>query len=115
MELTYDHKRVQKLFDDFDQMRKETNTVFTKLVKKRVDQLRAFETFADYLQSGLGKPHPLSGNKKDCYGIHITGGTRLVVCPLSLDLSTESLQYCKKILIKGVENYHGSKTTSYIP
>jgi len=115
VEIAYDNKKVKALFSDFNEMKKKTDAVFTKLVKKRHDQLLAFETFADCLNARLGNPHPLEGDKKGCYGINITANKRLVVCPISDDLSLESLIKCKKIIIKGVEDYHGSKTTSYIP
>ncbi len=115
MEIEYDNDKVQQLFTDFDLMKKKTDAVFTKLTKKKYEQIRAFETFAEFLKSRIGKPHSLSGDKSDCYGVNITGNKRLVVKPISADLSAESLALCKKIIIKGVEDYHGSKVTSYIP
>ncbi len=115
VEIEYDNKIVETLFNDFDLMKKRTDSVFTKLVKKKYEQIKAFDNFADYIRSGLGKPHPLLGDKANCYGVHITGSIRLVICPISDDMSMASLQICKKIIIKGVENYHGSKITSYIP
>jgi Txe/YoeB family toxin of Txe-Axe toxin-antitoxin module len=115
VEIEYDNKNVEALFSDFELMKKKTDAVFTKLVKKKYEQIKAFDNFADFIRSGIGKPHPLSGDKDDCYGVNITGSKRLVVCPISQNLSMTSLQLCKKIIIKGVENYHGSKTTSYIP
>lgn len=115
MEITYDNSRVERLFSDFNKMKKKTDAVFTKLVKRRFDQLLAFDTFADCLRARFGNPHALSGDKKGCYGINVTANKRLIVCPVSEDLSLESLKKCKKIVIKGVEDYHGSKTTSYIP
>ena len=115
LEIEYDNKQVKKLFSNFDLMKQHTDGVFTKQVKKRFDQLRAFETFEDLLKSRLGNPHPLTGNKKGCYAISISDSKRLIIFPISESLSQESLKLCKKIIIKGVENYHGTKTTSYIP
>jgi len=115
MEFEYDNDYVKKLFSDFQLMKKKTDGTFTKLVKKRCDQLRAFDTFADFFVSKLGKPHRLSGDRSDFYAVHITGNKRLIIKPLSENLSPDSLKKCRKILIKGVEDYHGSKTKSYIP
>lgn len=115
MEIDYDNKTVKSLFSDFNEMNRKTNTRFTRQVKKRYDQLLSFESFADLLHSGFGKPHPLEGNRKGCYGINIDANKRLIVCPVSTDLSLVGLKKCKKVIIKGVEDYHGSKITSYIP
>ena len=115
MDIAYDNKKVRTLFSNFTEMKKKTDSVFTKQVKKRYDQLLAFESFHDCLQARLGNPHPLEGDKKGCYGINVTANKRLIVCPETDNLSSESLKKCKKIIIKGVEDYHGSKITSYIP
>lgn len=115
MEIEFDDKKVKTLFDDFNLMAKKKGIDLTKMIKKRYDQLRAAETFADYLSTGLGKPHTLVGNRSSMYGINITGNIRLIVKPVSEDLRLESLKSCIKVIIKGVEDYHGDKTTTYIP
>ncbi len=115
MEFEYENDSVKELFSDFQLMKKKTDGTFTKLVKKRCDQLRAFDTFADFFASKLGKPHRLSGDKSDCYAVNITRNKRLIIKPVSDNLSPDSLKKCRKIVIVGVEDYHGSKTKSYIP
>lgn len=115
MEIKFDDKKVQTLFDDFNLMARKKGLMITKMVKKRYEQLKAAETFADYLLTGLGKPHPLTGNKDHLYAISITGNIRLIVEPISKDMSIEALKKCIKIIIKGAEDYHGDKITTYIP
>ena len=115
MEIEFDDKKVQTLFNDFKVMARKKGLVITKTIKKRYEQLKAAETFAQYLLTGLGKPHPLSGNKQGLYGINITGNIRLIVEPILKDLSAESLKKCIKVIIKGAEDYHGDKITTYIP
>lgn len=115
MEIDYDNKKVKMLFSDFKLMSIEKGFEFTKAVKKRFDQLKAAETFFDYLLTGLGKPHPLVGNKNHHYSISITQNIRLIVEPVTDDLSIESLKTCTKVIIKGAEDYHGDKVTTYIP
>ena len=115
MEFEYENPKVEKHFEDFDLIRKKTDGVFTKLLKKRCDQLRAFVTFSDLLQSRIGNPHSLKGSRKGLYAVNVDKNKRLIVQPVSDDLSPESLKKCKKVVIKGVEDYHGSKVTSYIP
>lgn len=115
MEIEYDNRAVEDLFNDFNLIKKKTDGVFAKQLKKKYDQLKAFETFSEFLNSNIGKPHSLSGDRKGCYGINISKNKRLIVKPISEDLSSSALKACKNIIIKGVEDYHGSKTTIYIP
>lgn len=115
MEIEYENIKVKTLFEDFQLMSKKNGKDFTKLVKKRYDQLKAAETFTDYLSTGLGKPYLLKGNKSGLFAITITKNSRLIVKPITKDLSIESLKECKKILIMGAEDYHGTKSTKYIP
>jgi len=115
LEFEYGSVKVERLFKDLNKMKRKIGDKLTKAVKKRCDQLKAAETFADFLSLRLGKPHSLSEDKKGCYGIYVTGNIRLVVAPISEDLSPESLKVCRKIIVKGVEDYHGSKTRTFIP
>ncbi len=115
MEVSYDDSKVETLFDNFNLMVKKIGASVTKSIKKRYEQLRAAETFHDFLTTGLGKPHLLKGNKSDCYGISVTGNVRLLVKPIAVDFSAEALRKCTKVIIKGVEDYHGDKVTTYIP
>lgn len=115
MEIKFDNKKVKALFNDFTLMATKKGLKITKTIKRRYEQLKAAETFADYLLTGLGKPHKLSGNKQGTYGISITGNIRLIVKPLVKDLSAGSLSKCKEVIIKGAEDYHGGKITTYIP
>lgn len=115
MEIEFDDEKVKTLFEDFNVMVRKKGIDITKAVKKRYEQLKAAETFADYLLTNLGKPHSLTGNKKGLYGVSITGNIRLIIEPVSKDLSMESLKQCTKVIIKGAEDYHGDKITTYIP
>lgn len=115
MEIIYDNKMVKTLFDDWNLMARKKGSEFSRAVKKRYDQLKAAETFADYLKTGLGKPKPLSENKAGLYSVRITANKRLIVQPDIDDLSLEGLKKCTKVIIKGAEDYHGTKVTTYIP
>ena len=78
-----------------------------KTVKQRYNQIEACENFKEYMNTGLGIPHPLSNKLKDYYAIRITGNYRLIVRPESLSSD--------KIIIKGVLDYHGDKNEWIIP
>ena len=119
MEILYDDKRVEILFDNFAEMASLKGKELTKKIKTRYEQLRAAETFYDYYKTGLGKPHRLEHDKNNLYAIRLTGNIRLLVRPVveNEDYSVESLKKCRKVTIIGVEDYHGKKKKSrtYIP
>lgn len=104
MEIIFE-ANVKKYFEDYSIMINEIGTNLTKSTKKRVDQLKASKTLQKYLTYKLGSPHPLHGNLEGCIGVSITGNFRLVFLPINE----------KKIKIKGVVDYHGSKENWLIP
>ncbi|MGI6787236.1 MAG: hypothetical protein ACOX5X_01595 [Acholeplasmataceae bacterium] len=115
MKIKYDNKKVQTLFEDFELMAKNKGIKTTRMIKKRYNELLAATTFYEYRSYGLGKPHPLTQNKKGLYAVWVTNNIRLIIEPIAKDLSDEELMKCTEVIIKGAEDYHGSKTTTYIP
>jgi len=115
VKLGYENPSVERCFSDFDLMRRKIGNDLARGAKKRHDQLRAAANFSIYLNTGLGKPHPLFGNLKGYYGISISGNIRLVVKPDAESLDPDSLKKCDSILIKGVMDYHGQKHEWLIP
>ena len=75
-------------------------------MKKRFDHLRAADNFYIFLNTGLGKPHPLT-NMEGCYGVHVTANWRLIIKPIADSTSLEALKKCDTVQIKGVVDYHG--------
>lgn len=115
MKLEYGNAVVEKYFSNFNLFKKDKGSNLARTTKKRCDQLKAAKNFGIYLSTGLGKPHPLFGNLKGCYGINITGNIRLIVKPDVESLDPESLKKCTVVIIEGVMDYHGQKTEWIIP
>ena len=120
MKIEYDNDSVRELFEDLEQvqgskglMRKKIGLEMTKAIKKRINQLKAADNFSIYLSTGLGKPHPLI-NTNGMYGVNITANYRLIIKPISEDLSPEKLKKCKIVEIEGVVDYHGKGKNSRI-
>ena len=114
MQIEYEDSHVEKLFNDLSDIQGSKNLMIkkigpelTKAVKKRYDQLKASNNFAIYLSTGLGKPESLVGDKYGLYEVRISANWRLIIQPVSLGLSPESLIVCDTIKIKGVMDYHG--------
>ncbi|MFA7214693.1 MAG: hypothetical protein WC187_01430 [Bacillota bacterium] len=111
----YRKPSLERYFNDFNLMRRKIGNDLARGAKKRHDQLRAAANFSIYLDTGLGKPHPLYENLQGCYGISISGNIRLVVKPDVESLDPQSLKECDVVIIEGVMDYHGQKHEWLIP
>jgi len=107
-------KKVQRLFEDLNDTRnsrnmmtQEVGTELTRAIKKRLDQIVAFEYFGELQSSGFGKMESLAGDMHDDYSIRVTANYRLIVSPKSSNRSAEALKRCDTLIIKGVVDYHG--------
>jgi proteic killer suppression protein/toxin YoeB len=115
LQIKFDNSDVEKYFNDFSLMQKTIGRDLTKTIKRRYDALKSANNFSIFLDTGLGKPHPLYENLKGMYGVSISANRRLIIQPISDNLSPEALKKCDTIIIKGVEDYHGTKNEWIIP
>jgi plasmid maintenance system killer protein len=115
LHIEFESEKVKKCFFDMDRLSKQIGKERAKTMKKRIDQLKASVNFAQYLLTGLGKPHLLEGNLKGYYGISITGNIRLVLRPDAENIEPEALISCDTVIIKGAVDYHGGKNEWIIP
>ncbi len=115
MYIDFESEKIKKCFLDMDRLSKQIGKERAKMMKKRIDQLKASINFVQYLQTGLGKPHLLEGSLKGYYGISITGNIRLVIRPDAENNEHETLKFCDTVIIKGVLDYHGGKNEWIIP
>lgn len=115
MVIEIENRVVRKKFKDSNTLIRTIGMDMAKGVKRKLNQLEASNNFKEFLDIGVGDPHPLVGNLDRCFGIKITGNYRLIVEPLSDGLDDDSLRKCKKIILKGVADYHGGKCEWLIP
>lgn len=109
------NKKVSKIINDDKSLIKTIGLELAKKVRQRCSEIEASNDFKEYLDIGIGDPHPLVGNLDNLYGIKLNGNTRLIVEPLSVKLDDESLRSCKEVNLKGVANYHDGKCEWLIP
>ena len=115
MQIEADNKKLQKILSDIDKLKKTIGIDMTRALKQRIDQIRAADNFKQFLDIGLGDPHPLVGNLDNYFGIKINKNYRLIVEPLVDSLDDDSLRKCKKVNLKGVADYHDGKFEWLIP
>ncbi|MGI6714128.1 MAG: hypothetical protein ACOX3K_03705 [Bacilli bacterium] len=117
MEIVYDDRRVALLFENFELMKRKKGIEITRRIKMRYDVLKAAISFAEFLKIAPGNPHALKGDKKGLFAVSVDKNKRLILQPMTEngDVSLIAFAQCDKVIIKGVEDYHGGKTTTYIP
>lgn len=112
MRITYANKKIEKVFLDYNKMKKEFPDDWVRAIKKHMNHLMAADTFGDFLKLGLGKPEPLVGCKQIRYSLRITPNVRLILEP---NATQDTIMLCSEIEVKGVCDYHGNKENWYIP
>ena len=115
MQLEINDNRLKKIINDPNKLIKKVGLEMAKKMHQRFNELRASSNFKQYLDNGIGRPHPLTGNLYNLFGISLNRNYRLIVEPLIDGLDVESLHECKKIEIKGVMDYHDGKYVWLIP
>lgn len=115
LQIEADNRRLEKKLSDIKNLKKTIGIDMTRALKQRIDQLRAADNFKEYLDIGLGDPHPLVGILDNLFGIKINRNYRLIVEPLSEMLDDDLLRKCKKVNLKGVADYHDGKCEWLIP
>lgn len=105
MKIKYETKRIEKIMIDTRNLKSKIGLEMARMVKLRYNQIEATNNFQEYINNNIGKPHPLKGDLKGYYAIHITANYRLVV------KSKEN----KNLIVKGVMDYHGDKYEWIIP
>lgn len=115
MQLEINDNRLKKIINDPNKLIKKVGLEMAKKMHQRFNELRASSNFKQYLDNGIGRPHPLTGNLYNLFGITLNKNYRLIVEPLIDGLDVESLHECKKIEIKGVMDYHDGKYVWLIP
>lgn len=114
LDIVFEKKKVQELFDDINDVRysrglmiKKVGKDLSKAIKNRYNQIKAFSSFYSLQQSQIGKIESLEGDLKELYSLRLTANYRLIIRPKSKDLSPEELKTCDTIIIEGVIDYHG--------
>lgn len=115
MQLEINDNRLKKIINDPNKLIKKVGLEMAKKMHQRFNEFRASSNFKQYLDNGIGRPHPLTGNLYNLFGISLNKNYRLIVEPLIDGLDVESLHECKKIEIKGVMDYHDGKYVWLIP
>lgn len=115
MQLEVSNPKLEKILSDPDKLIKKVGIEMSKMIKRRFNEIKASPNFKEYVSYGIGKPHSLTGNLDNLYGISLNKNYRLIVKPLIENLDVSFLEKCKTVDIKGVVDYHDGKIEWLIP
>lgn len=122
MFITYDDSYIEELITDISDVSNSKNLLQKKIgkdraivLKKRKNQIEAAANFKSYLSFHIGNPHLLHGDLEGLCAVDINAHTRLIVKPISDDMSAESFEMCDTVILKGLVEYHGDKNEWLIP
>ena len=115
MQPEIENQKLEKILNDSKKLIKEVGIDMAKMIKRRLNEMKASPNFKAYLDYNIGNPHLLTGNFSGCYGISLSKNYRLIVEPKVNNNTVEELKECKIVNIKGVVDYHGKKDEWLIP
>lgn len=116
MNIQYTSENFKELTEDLMSVANSKNLMQRKIgfessviLRKRLLQIKAASNYYEYINTGLGKPHPLSENLKGWYGVSLLANTRLILKPDAESSSAEELKKSISALLRGILDYHGKK------
>lgn len=115
MQLELHNQKLEKLLNNQNKLVRKIGLEMSRMIKRRFNEMKSSPNFKEYLNYGLGKPHPLTGDLDKLYGINLNKNYRLIIEPLVEKFDDISLKECKNVNVKGVVDYHDGKIEWFIP
>ena len=109
MDIQYSNKKVEKIFSDWEEMKKQISYDWVKKIKRYLDAIKASDTFQVFLSTGLDHPESLTGFDKPTWTLRISPNARLI-----FEIDDKDPKKSKNIIVKGVFDDHGGKYNWYI-
>lgn len=114
MQIEYESNKLKRLVEDKVALQKKVGFELAKNFLRRLDQLKAFQSIGELVKSGIDNPHELKGNRMGYIGWSIDRNKRVIIRPENAYDLQKDPYACKKVIIKGVVDYHGGKENWYL-
>ncbi len=85
MDISYKSRKLEKILQDEELIKKNYGAETLKRIVTRLDQLFSAETLQDIAANRGAGLHPLRGNYKGFFSVDITGNVRLIFEPMDGD------------------------------
>lgn len=77
MEIEYRNNKLKKICTNNSAARKQYGQRMADLIHQRIQEIRAFDTVEELIQYGIGRCHPLKGNRQGQYALDLEQPHRL--------------------------------------
>lgn len=104
MEISYSNTRLKKLLSSPVLLNKQYPRE-AQIVIQRLSELLIAQSLENIPHTPPPKRHKLKGNYKDCWGICVKGGLRIIVKPIG-QYDEEDLSSITEIEIVDIKDYH---------
>jgi proteic killer suppression protein len=109
MEIKFTSDKNQQFYQSEKQLTKKYGKQLSLKITQRLQEMDAFESVGELLDSNIGKGHLLAHEYKDCFSVHLTGNYRLIaemIYSEDSDLSKLNFYKIKIIQVIEVKDYH---------
>lgn len=112
MDILFQTRKIQKICNDFGRLQKEYGQRQAKLIRRRLDELRAADVLADIGRLPPARCHELGGDREGQLAVDLKHPYRLIFEPYHDPIPRKQdhgLDWTRVtvILIIEVEDYHG--------
>lgn len=109
MEIRFTSDKNRQFYQSENQLTKKYGKQLALKITQRLQQIDAFESVGQLLDSKIGKGHILGHEYKDCFSVHLNGNYRLIAKMIyseDSDLSTLNFHKIEIVQIIEVKDYH---------
>lgn len=109
MNVVYKQKKMGRICSDEALIIREYGSDIGIKLMQRLSELKAATTLDEISYLSPQYLHPLKGNYKSCFSVHLTGNYRLIFEAYDdTDKLTMKKSNATQVLIRKVEDYHGN-------
>ena len=103
MEITYKTKSLKKVYNNIKEAKKKYNKQIAEKLFMRINQLQNIKNLDDFSKIRSARLHPLKGERKDQFGINLTGKFRLII-----KANTDEVELIKieSVNVEDIIDYH---------
>ncbi len=99
MRVEYKNKTLMKVCTNASIARKKHGDRMAKLLHQRVDELKAADSVEQMIQFGIGRCHPLCGDRKGQYAVDLVHPHRLAFIKVDGEIKIVSI-------VEIIDDYH---------
>ncbi|MBP1153295.1 MULTISPECIES: hypothetical protein [unclassified Paenibacillus] len=110
MEIRFENDTQKEFYESEKLLRREYGEL-ARAIARRLVQIKAYESVRQLLNTGLGKPHMLTGEYDKCIAISVSANYRLIIkpeYPEYTDFAKLDLSIVTVVTIMEVTDYHGN-------